>query len=332
MTAPSEELDAAKPARLSPELRSTLRFLAVPVGFYVLILIFHLNQIPLVLPIFAAIFGIVLFARSLRDPEPLLAVVILYMPLSKQFVASYAPGLNGTNALLLMLVISWTANASRDGRPMFVGMRNTTIVGAWAAISILSGLTAMLRISTDFILDEHLQDFVGWCMQFVVFFAFVNMIRDGRMARRLVVYICITFFLIICLGVQDLIDKMDATSIEKSRLLGPQGQPNDYGAWLVYSMAPLIAYFIHNVFTARAWLLAPLFVVVAKILLTTFSRGAYIGLGVATVAAGWVRGKAFLLAGGLLAVTILFVFPQVVPTSSTRAQRLGSYSGRPPSR
>jgi len=113
----SEEHDAVKPARVSPELSSTLRFLAAPVGFYLLILIFHLNQIPFVLAGFATIFGIVLFARALRDPEPLLAVVILYMPLSKQFVASYAPGLNGTNALLLMLIISWAANASRDGRP-----------------------------------------------------------------------------------------------------------------------------------------------------------------------------------------------------------------------
>jgi O-antigen ligase len=309
--------DPTQAAAAAPggELRSTLKFLLVPGAILIANQVFGLSLPGLLLYGIAGIFGIALFVRSLSDPERLLAVTILSLPLAKSVPASIGFGINGINVLLVMLVIAWLSNASRHDRPLFPSLPAVGLVGAFAALSSLSAITAAVTLGTDFILEDHIFDFKAWIDQFVFFFAFVGLIRDGRMARRLVVYMVIGFLVVTVLGIQELFEKSGLATIEKSRLLGPHLQPNDFGAYLVYSVAPLIAYFLHHIFQLRAWLLAPLFGITAKLLLTTFSRGAYIGLGVAVLIAGWVRGKLFFITGALLAAGLLLAFPEFVPNS-----------------
>lgn len=90
----------------------TLRPLAIP-GVIVAIVSVLGVQIPSwALYGVGGVFVIVILPRIWGDPEPLLAIAALYLPLNQMFVVPLAPGLNGTNALEALLIIS----AIRQGR------------------------------------------------------------------------------------------------------------------------------------------------------------------------------------------------------------------------
>jgi O-antigen ligase len=108
---------------------------------------------------------------------------------------------------------------------------------------------------------------------------------------------------------------MGLASIEKSRVLGPQNQPNDFGAFLVYGLGPFVGLFLLTFTRMRSWSLLPVFGAAAKVLLATFSRGAYLGLGMASVVATYVRGKRYVVLGAFLGLIVLVSLPQLIPSS-----------------
>ncbi|MBI3899531.1 MAG: O-antigen ligase family protein [Gammaproteobacteria bacterium] len=297
-----------------PALRSTLWFLAAPACFAVAIMLFHLKLPSFVLYGFAGVFGLALFKRCLQDPEWLLAVFAIYIPLNRIYVVPIVPGINGTNLLLLLLLFCWLIRAIREDRSLFTSMPNTKLVGLWAVISSISVVTSLLTLGFSRASD-HFGDFKAWIDQFIVFYAFLNLIRDGRMARRVVVYMMLGTLVVILFGIQEAIEKEGLASIEKSRLLGPQMQPNDFGAFLVYNAGPFLALFVVYFRRIRAWPLFLYLATMAKLLIMTFSRGAYIGMALAGLAAGYLRGKLFLLFWALVAVGVLAAMPQLIPAS-----------------
>lgn len=295
-------------------LRSTLRFLSIPAVFAVAIGVFDLRLPGVVLYGLAAVLGFMLVRQSLHDPEWLFAAFIVYIPLNKVYVAPILPGINGTNLFLMLLIVSWIARSAREERPMFVAMPASRLVGAWALLTMASGITVVFTIGSYVLMDQF-QEYKAWFDQFVVFFAFLNLIRDGKMARRLVVYTMLGSVVVMLLGVQELLDKRDAPTIDLSRVFGPQRQPNDFGAFLVYAAAPFIALFLIRMRQLRVWMMAPYLFVVAKLLLATFSRGAYIAMAFAGLVAGYLRGKLFLFSWLIVALLLLWVMPQLIPES-----------------
>lgn len=316
--------DAAGPAAVGwagAPLRSTLAWLSVPALLAVAILALDLQLPRPVLYAVAGAFGLLLLSRAFRDPELVLAAFVLYIPLKKMFVVPIAPGLNGTNGLEALMLLAWVVRASREGRPLLVTMPGSRLVGWWGAFALLSVVTAGFRIGFGTVLSSNGADLKLLLDHFIVFFAFLHLVRDGAMARRVVVYMMVGAVVVLGLGVREWLDKRWLSSIEKARLLGPQLQPNDYGAFLVYSAGPFLALLLTQMRRVRAWLVAPYLVVLAKMLLATFSRGAFVGVAVAGVAAGWLRGKWFLLGMGLLGAGLIAAMPQLIPESL--AARMG---------
>lgn len=318
---------AGGPARLSwagAPLRSTLTFLAFPAVLAVAILALDVSLPAWALYGVGGVLGVVLLARVFRDPEWLLAAFVLYIPLKKVFSVALVPGVNGTNALLALLLLAWATHAHRAGRPLFGALPSSRLVGVWCALTLGSVLTAGFTFGFREVLSE-LGDVKGWLDHFIVFFAFLHLIRDGAMARRVVVYLMLGAALGVALGAHEWLDKRWLDSIEKARLLGPQLQPNDFGAFLVYGAAPFLGLFLTQLGRIRVWVLVPYFLLLARILLATFSRGAFIGIAAAWVAAAHVRGRAFLLAGALLAAGVVVSLPQLVPESLSA--RVGTTTG-----
>jgi len=316
-TAPAEPaLTSGVRAWGGDSLRSTLWFLSVPAALAVAILLLDIRLPGWALYGIAGIVGLVLVRRTTMDPEWLLALFIIYIPLNKIYVVPIAPGINGTNGLLLLLLFAWGMQVSRDERPVFRSLPNGGAVAAYAAITLASVVTATITIGFGKFITTYASDLKAWIDQFLVFFAFLNLIRDGRMARRIVVYLMLGAAVSLVLGVQEWLDKRFLDSIEKARVFGPQLQPNDYGAFLSYMSAPFIALFMTNLGRIRAWIvLGPYFLVLAKILLATFSRGAYVGMAICGVVAGYVRGKMFLIGSGIFALGLLIAMPQLIPES-----------------
>lgn len=325
---PNDEPGATRVWAGAP-LRATLGFLAAPAMLAAAILAFDLRLPSWALYAFALAFGLALLARTLHDPEWLLAAFVFYIPLNKLYVVPIAPGINGTNALLLLLVLAWAVQASREeeARPgPFPVARPVALLGILVLVSIV---TASIRLGFGFVWSTFSGDIKHWLDHFIVFFAFLNLIRDGAMARRIVVYLMLGSLLVLGLGVLEWLDKRWLDSIDKARLLGPQNQPNDFGAFLVMSASPFIGIFLAHLGNVRAWALMPYFLTLAKMVLATFSRGAYIGLALAGVAAAYVRGRLFLLFMGALGLGMLVAMPELMPESlSARIESLTVDTGQ----
>ncbi|MFV1982141.1 MAG: O-antigen ligase family protein [Thiohalomonadales bacterium] len=186
----------------------------------------------------------------------------------------------------------------------------------FAFLSSFSVFTLMLSDGgVSYLLDDILPQVKGWVEQFIIFFIFVNLIKDGGMARRVVIYLMLGTLVALAFGVQETIDKMGRASIEKSRVLGPQLQPNDYGAFLVYNSAPFLAIVLTYFKSWKAWLLTPYFLITLKVLLSTFSRGALLALGASIFVGSFVKGKKFVIASVVIGVFTVIIFPQLIPTS-----------------
>ena len=298
------------------KLKSTLLFLAFPAIFIAIVMLTGVKAPGWVLYGFAIIMGVVLFIHTLRDQEWVQATFVLYMPLTKLIVIPIAPGVNGTNILVLLLIFSLMNCSRREERPLFKKYPYSRLIKWWWILSCFSAITLIMSDGgLSYLIEDVAEEYKGWIDQLLVFILFLNLIRDGAMARRMVIYMMLGTMVVLALGIQEWLSKSGLATIEKSRLFGPQKQPNDFGAFLVYNISPFIGISILYMTKLRIWALMPMFAIYAKILLATFSRGAYVGMGVAAVMAGYVRGKTFLSFMALMAIIILVNFPELVPKS-----------------
>ena len=295
----------------------TLVALAIPAAIILVPILLGTAPPPAMLYLVAGSAVIAIALRSFSQPDWLLAAFVLYIPFNRIYVVPLAPGINGTNGLLALLVVAWLARVLREHRPMFARLPFTRLVLVWAILSCGSAFTAMGTMGVDFILDR-LEPLKRWSDQFIVFFVFVNLIRDGAMARRVCIYMMVGTLIVLLFGFDEWLAKRFYGSMEKARLLGPQGQPNDFGAFLVYSAALPAAWLLTYLRNPLVWIATlPPFYVMARVLLATFSRGAMVALGFVGAMLLMVRGRLLLALIAMLGVLILELAPELLPNSIT---------------
>jgi len=303
-------------------MRATLRLLAFPAVFVLGLTLFNLQLGQLALYGFAAVFGLMVLA-SLRDgPEGLLAVTIIYLPLNRLYAADLAPKLNGTNVLELLMIAAWIGGAVKGQRTLFTRRPFTRMVTVWAILSLLSVFTAIAHVGFNEFIWNYTVSLRGFVDQFILFFLFVNLIRDKNMARRVVVYMMIAATISYLYGFREWFDTRGYTSIEKSRLLGPVGQPNEYAAFIIYTIAPLLAFAAYyfprwkSLRLAPVLLrLAPVLLIALRVLMGTFSRAAYIALAAEAVGVSWFRSKRLFALLMVALTSVYFFVPSLIPNS-----------------
>ena len=297
-------------------LLSTFKFFAIP-ALIVLVPRLFGSTLPVpALYLLALVCCLLLAKRALSDPELILATFILYLPYTLTYAATIAPGVNGTNGLYALLILAWVARSVREQRPFFTPMPFTGLVKTWAILSLISVATAISTMGLGFITNGKLPDIKGWCDQFIVFFVVLNLIRDGAAARRVAVYMMVGTLLVICSGFTEWLDKRHYDRIDKARLLGPQNQPNDLSAFIVYGFGIPGALIICYMWRLRTWVVAtPMLIVTARVLLATFSRGGLIGMGAVVAALLLIRGRVLFATIAVAGTLLVQVVPEVLPDS-----------------
>lgn len=258
--------------------------------------------------------GLYVAISAFRGVELVLACMLIYLPFSKVFVVPIAPGVNGTNMLILLGLF---AALLRFGDTQLKW--NNLPPGSYLVFSfgILSALSAITILSIPggrvFLLYNEILSYKAWIDQFIFYFIALICIRDIQTAKRCVVYILIGSVLVVLFAVPEMLQKMGRSTIDKSRIGGPHLQSNNFGGFVAYTLLPLVAVFVVFIKDIRAWLLTPYFLLAAKVLLTTFSRGAYLAILVGGLLAGWYKGKGFLMMWLSLALVVLLAFPSLMP-------------------
>lgn len=276
----------------------------------------------------ALIMGAYVAYTTLNGLELVIACLLLYLPFSTTHAIPIAPGVNGTN-MLLLLGLGGAIFQAFKGRGWFVWLPGTALVYLFGFISAMSGFTTLaLTGGYDHLIYNELLNYKGWLEQFLFFFVLQCGIRDREMAKRLVLYMGLSSIALTLYVVPEMIEKAGRSTIEASRLEGPHRQSNNFGGFVAYALMPPLAIFIVYMHNVRAWLITPYFLLTLKILITTFSRGAYLALALGAFCAGYFRGKGFVVFWASLGLVFLLIFPQFVPESiKARMQTLSSSDG-----
>ncbi|WP_288126599.1 O-antigen ligase family protein, partial [Thiomonas sp.] len=245
------------------------------------------------------------------------------------YAARIAPGLNGTNSLELLLIAVWIISAYKNQTKLFSPYPFTRMVSLWLGLALISVFTAMARIGPHPFIWNYLEPLRGFLDQFIIFFLFVNVIRDKNMARRLVIYLMFSATIIYLYGFHEWFGTRDLSSIEKSRLLGPVGQPNDFAAQIIYSFAPILAFGAYYFPRMKSLRLAPILLIGFKVLLGAFSRGAYLAFAMELISLSFIKSKKFFVFITLSLASIYFFIPSLVP-NSMKARVAQTYEDRAP--
>lgn len=295
----------------------TLAALAIPAAILLVPVVLGVPRPPILLYLVAGLTAIAIAVRAFSKPDWLLAAFVLYIPFNRIYVVPMAPGINATNALEALLLVAWLVHANREGGRMFARLPFTRLVLIWAMLSFFSAITAMITMGPDFIV-ERVDSLKRWSDQFIVFFAFANLIRNGAMARRVCIYMMVGTLLVLLFGFDEWQDKRLRSSMESSRLIGPQLQPNDLGAFLAYSAALPAAWLLTYLRNPLVWITTlPPFYIMARVLLGTFSRGALVAVGFMGIVLLLVRGRLLLALMAVLGMLVLEFAPALVPQSIT---------------
>ena len=262
----------------------------------------------------AGLMGLYVFSTAFRGVELILACLLLYLPFSGTYVIPVAPGVNGTNMLLLLGLFA-SVLAKVDGRLTWLSWPpGTTMVFLFGFISCLSGFTIMREPGGYAHLMYHeLLSYKAWIDQFLMYFIALSCIRTIEVAKRFVLYMCIGAMILAIYAIPEMLDKMGGSSIDKSRIGGPHKQPNMFGGFLAYTVLPIGAIFVTYIKDIRAWLLTPYFLLAAKLLIATFSRGAYLAMAVGAFMAAYYKGKGFLFFIATVSICVFLVFPGLFP-------------------
>jgi putative inorganic carbon (HCO3(-)) transporter len=268
-----------------------------------------------VLYLAGCIIGIIVAMSTFKTVEITVVCILLYLPFAKSYVIPIAPGLNGTNMLILLGLGTAFMYAAREKVKFVVWPPGSILVISFGVYTALSAFTILQHPGGGYLLKAEILSYKSWLDQFIIYLILVALIRDKEGAKRAVVYIMIGSMAVVIYSIPEMLEKMGRSSIEKSRILGPQAQANNFGGFVAYTLLPFLAFFLVFIKDIRAWMLTPYFIIALKVLLTTFSRGAYVAMAVGGFIVGYYRGKMFLLTAVVLAICVVVAFPSVMPAS-----------------
>lgn len=296
--------------------RGVLLFLLAPT---LLLLFSKITGMPMPRPVLygvAAALGFILVLRAYYNVELILAVGILYFPFSKQFVVPIAPGLNGTNVFLILMLLAAFFQAQRNRSSFLQTLPGTKIMLGFAGLSCFSAITLWATPGGfAFFMDDIWYTYKAWLDQFILYFVALSIIRDREVAKRVIIYMAIGAFAVTLYTIPEMLDKTGVSDIDKGRLGGPHDQPNNFGGFVAYTLIPVMALFIVYIRHWRAWFVLPYMALSAKLLVMSFSRGAYLAMAAGGLVSGYFRGKAFLAFWAMIALLMLAIFPSLIPES-----------------
>ena len=307
-------------------LKPVLAFLVMPAILVLAITLTGGNWPSSILYPIALVLGLIVAISALKGVELVLACLVIYLPFSKVFVVPLAPGVNGTNMLILLGLFAAMLRASALKQKWDDWPPGTALVVVFGILTSLSALTiTFLPGGRTYFIYNELLSYKAWVDQFIFYFILLICIRDVESAKRCVVYMLIGSVLVVLYSVPEMLEKMGRSTIEKSRIEGPLLQSNNFGGFVAYTLLPLLAIFLIYIKDLRAWLLTPYFLLAAKVLISTFSRGAYLAMVLGGFMAGWYKGRGFLALWVSILLCFVLVFPSLIPDSIVA--RMGSLSG-----
>jgi hypothetical protein len=261
-----------------------------------------------------------------EDGSNLLAVITLVATLGFIPWVSNAEQPWGLLAFRVLGLAALAATALLSARGHSIGRWGARAVSASVVLAAATLLSAILSVHRG----KSLEAMLNVLAILGLFLAAALLIRGARQIRIVAALEVFAAVPVALLGIAQHFrpDLIPADNSYPGRALGPFGQPNRLGGYLIAAipLAVALAFAVHDRALRLALLLAVL--VLAFSLVTTYSRGAWIGLGagllaLATLLVRWpaLRPEPALaaVAAALILLPVLFALPSIAARLTPRA-------------
>jgi O-antigen ligase len=248
------------------------------------------------------------------------ALACAYLPFSRAYSVGLAhvPGANMINILIVTGVVAAMA-AQGFRRPRVRFGSTVKLVAVYIAVGALSVYPTIA--SGEYGMGEVIQLYRSWVAPILFFFLVLAIVRDRQDVADVIQVMAWAAMVVAALTWIEGIGRQDRGTIDASRVSGLMRQANSMGAFLVYYGVPLLALAL----TTKSWRRRALylvgFLISARAMLFTFSRGAYLGIAAGSAVVVLLRSPMLLLAGMGGGVVTVAAFPSLIPSSVTA--RLG---------
>lgn len=277
-----------------------------------LVFVFEVKLPGLVL-LLAGLGGAFFYLRALAadDKFYILAVNLLYIPFSKIAPFDLAKGVNLTNILVFSLVARYLVFSDKGREAGDPRLRKAVYL-----ILFFTGLSFFQALFRSY--SPPVVELATYLVQLVIpwlfYLGLTACLSSLQDVRHLLLFSWVGYMLTICYGFNEFLDKRWNNSIDKSRIKGTLDQPNSYAGYIVYFLPLLGAFLFHPGLRLKLVLAASLFLAL-KVLLATFSRGAYLALGASALTVAFFKGRGFFFSVLVTGALAVLFFPGLVPDS-----------------
>jgi O-antigen ligase len=262
---------------------------------------------------FGVVFSTIAFYVAILRPRWFPLFLVAYLPYCMVFPFTL-PGLVGFNMMNLLVAcgaVAWASNHLQGRKAPRGGIFELLVL-----IYILLGFASAVQayVASPGIVDIALL-FRGWVTPLLLFFICRGLVRDRRDISNVLTLVAYTTVFVAVTTWAEGIERGGRGSIEHSRVGGVLKQPNEMGAFLVYYGIPLLALAVMARRSKQRVLYLGGYLVVARSILFTFSRGAYISFAAGSALVLLLRSPVYLVGVAAGGTATLVVFPSLMPES-----------------
>ncbi|TWJ17320.1 O-antigen ligase family protein [Geobacter argillaceus] len=289
-------------------------FLIAAVVLILFVFVFDV-RLPSIILQLIGVGGAIFYLRCLATDNKfyILAITLLYLPMAKIAPFAVAKGVNLTNILVLSLFYRYYLTSPEGRLNGDRRMRNIVyLIFVFIIIGLVQGLIRAYSPSKAELFTYTVELVVPW----LLYLGLTGCFSSLQDVRHALFFSWCGSTLSILNGFNEYREKRWASSIEKSRVNGPLQQPNMYGAFIASLLPVMFAFMLFFGGRLRMALLVVMLLAV-KVMIGTFSRGAYLSFGAAILTQLYFKGKIFFVTSLLIGGMALFFFPEIIPESVT---------------
>lgn len=282
------------------------------------------TQLPsIVIALVGGIGILMLFLVGFSRPEVPLYLFTAYLPFSKQLAGDFGgvmTAFNLTNLFFVMLFFGWLSGSATHKKAGFesnVMHVPIILITVWGFLSFFS---TGARVGSWYYL-ARLNEMKRWLDPVVVYFLYFHLVQDRQRWKNVVTILMIAVVMVALMAIWEYLGVEGASSLENSRVYGIADNPNSLGAFFVYYMMLFPAFWFDR--PLKRWFLLVPFALCFRGIMVTFSRGAYLAFGLASLGLTFIRNK-FLFLLGVFLVSMVVVNPQLIPNEGIRYRLVDS--------
>lgn len=235
--------------------------------------------------------------------------LVAYLPFSRQLGGGIGP-LTPTVLLLVAAGVLAMRHATSADQPLFELQPFTWVLAWFAGFGVLSWVLTGWHYGAWYAAEE-LRPLLRWLLPIGCCFLTLCVVRNQRALKTALALLALAVIVVALMALWEYADRA-GDSFDRSRVRGITDHPNILGGFFVSYMLLFLAGFLSAPWRPIGWGWLAAFLLCARAVMTTFSRGAYLACVAGTLVAGWSR-RALLFLGIVVLGVVVVTRPNVIP-------------------